>query len=91
MFGRTEESADVVMPVFGDFIGKLFAFFVGTDAWLIFVNVIKIPALATEFHSVFLKPGICFSSHLLSALLRITYHAITEYPIEIKVNDSWKR
>ena len=49
MFGRTEEGADVVVPVFGNLIGKLLAFFVGADAWLVFVTVVKVSTLATEF------------------------------------------
>ena len=49
MFGRTEEGADMVVAVFGNLVGKLFAFLVGADARLIFVTVIKVTALAAEF------------------------------------------
>ena len=55
MFGRTEEGADMVVAVFGNLIREFLTFLVSTDARLIFMTVIKVSTLATEFQLVFLS------------------------------------
>ena len=49
VFGRAEKGADVVVSVLLDIIGKSFAFLIGTHTRLVFVAVIKISTLHTEF------------------------------------------